>query len=65
MLSRFFSANSASLSPAEQAIATGAISAVDLASLLDDIIKDGAELGVSGSDFLVKAHDYIADDFRL
>jgi hypothetical protein len=65
-LKSFFWDNERFLSSSEKNAARGAeLSATDLAGILQDVIRDGGEVGVSGPDFLKKAHDHIANDFLL
>ncbi len=62
----FFWDNSWYLSAAEKATANGqAIGRDNLVGILQDAIADGGQFGVSGPDFLAKAHDYISSDFML
>jgi predicted extracellular nuclease/2',3'-cyclic-nucleotide 2'-phosphodiesterase (5'-nucleotidase family) len=65
-LKSFFWDNERDLSAAEKATARGAaISAANLAGILANTVQDGGEYGVSGPDFLNKAHSFIANDFVL
>jgi hypothetical protein len=53
--------NAGQLSAAERALVAGQdIGDVVLAGLLEDVMRDGASLGVAGPGFLGQAHDLLS-----